>query len=282
MIKHHWTAAFALLATALSLQAQHIHVNAGALSTTIGSQLAFTDADNYAASSGYVINMVLRTNGPAAGLYDGGPTFAAAGSDGFEGTPAVPGSQLAMIVKAVSGPSDGSFSFWESPGCLEPDDENYAPHIAFTVTAGTTNGTNHFVVSENNGQPGQDPYGHCHGRLFTANKPGLYTVWFQIADLSRNGPDSVPLHTPSPIYSFYFNAGLNIARLHRTNETTSATFGTRFQSRFYLEASPALDEAALWTTVAGPVNGNNRLQTLTDPNAFGEPPRFYRLRISTP
>lgn len=273
------TALIVLFAAASgSLQAQHVHLTAGALTTTPGSPLSFVnDTNTFAASSGVVFNMVLRTNGTLAGLYDGGPTFTAAGSDGFDGSPAAPGAQLVLIVKSLAGPEGGAWGFWES---LECDD--FGTNLTFSLPVGATNGTNRFLISQNTGAPGEDPYGHCHGRRFTTTQPGLYTLGVQIVDVSRNGPGGAPLHTPSPIYRIHFQAGFTIARATTTNNTFEATFGTRTGSRFYLEANSLLDGSLPWTTVAGPVTGNNRLQTLKDPAALAEPGRFYRLRVTTP
>jgi hypothetical protein len=267
----------AWIAIGMGAQAQHFHVDAGAPSTAAGTPLYFINGPTYNAESGFVFNMALRSNDVVAGLYEGGPTFTAVSSDGFDGPPAAPGAQLALVIKAVSGPQGGNWSFWESPDC-----DQSAETIAFTMQTGSTNGTQRFLLSQNAGLPGEDPFGHCHGRRFTVDKLGLYTVWAQILDVSRNGPGSGPIHTPSAIYSFYFNAGLNIARLTNASNVVNATFGTRSGSRFYLEANSVLDGTLPWETVAGPATGNNRLQTLLHPHGGSEAQGFYRLRITTP
>jgi hypothetical protein len=269
--------ALAVLHSTGQLPAQHVHLNAGALSTTPGSPLNFVNGDGFVASSGYVFNMVLRTNGPANGLYDGSPTFTAAGSDGFEGPPAAPGSQLALVVKSLTGPENGTWAFWESLEC-----NDFGASITFSLASGATNGTNRFLLSQNSGLPGEDPYGHCHGRRFTVAQPGLYTVGVQIVDVSTNGPGGGPIHTPSRLYFLQYQAGATISRFTRTNTTVTATFGTRAGSRFYLEASPVLDNALDWTPVAGPFTGDNRLQSATESGTSGASPRFYRLRVTTP
>src|SRR5512138_2735664 len=93
----------ALAGAASELCAQHFQVNAGALDITNRAPLYFVNADSFVAGSGFVFGSVLRTNGPAIGYYDAGVTFTAVGSDGFDGPPAAPGAQLALIVKSVSG-----------------------------------------------------------------------------------------------------------------------------------------------------------------------------------
>ncbi len=261
---------------------QHFHVTAGAFSATAGSRLLFTDADQFLAESGYVAYMPKITNSllPTIGYYQGGPTFTSAANDGSAESPAAAGARIGLKIVAVDGPPGGRWSFWETSG-----DEEYGTAITFSYASGTTNGTNVIILSENNGQPGADPYGHIHGRAFTADVPGLYTVWTQLVDLSRNGPVGGPLHAPSQLYRFYFQAGTTISRVAQTNGSTVVTFGTQLSNAarrysYFLEAQSALDADSPWTTVAGPVTGNNRLQTLSEP--ITEPLRLYRLRVTSP
>jgi len=75
----------------------------------------------------------------------------------------------------------------------------------------------------------------------------------------------------------YLQAGLTVAPLARQGITATAVFGGEMGRTFYLEPSPALGPSALWRTVAGPLTGTNRLQTLTDPAATGTR-SFFRLR----
>jgi len=274
-----------VLAGTADLHAQHLHVNAGAVGSTNRAPLSFVNGDSFVASSGFVITSVLRTNGPAAGYHDASSsvTFTAVFGDGSDGPPAAYGAQLALVIKSVSGPPGGAFAFWES---FQGDCEQSGESITFGLPVGTTNGTNRFLLSQNNGLPDEDPFGHCHGRRLTMTKPGLYTVEAQIVDVSRNGPGGGPIHTPSPIYKFHFQAGTTIAWSARTNNSFAATFATLPSNAarnysYYLEASPALDGIELWNTVAGPVRGDNHLQTLVDPTV-GEAQRYYRLRVTSP
>lgn len=274
---------FALTITAVALgfgaasraEAQHVHLTAGALSTSPGSPLSFVNSASFVASSGYVFNMVLRTNGTLDGLYDGGPTFTAAGSDGFDGPPAASGAQIALVVKSLVGPKNSTWGFWES---LECDD--VWTNLTFSISSGVTNGTNRFLVSQTNNFP--DPFGHCHGRRFSISEPGLHTLGVQLVDVSRSGPGGGPIHTPSPIYPLHFQAGYTISKIERTNNVVANSFGTRTGSRFYLEGNSVLGDSSPWTTIAGPVSGNSRLQTLNDAAGFAETNRFYRLRVTTP
>jgi hypothetical protein len=274
-----------LAGAASEVRAQHSHVNAGALGTTNRAPLYFVNGDSFVASSGFVFTSVLRTNGLAVGFYDSSSsvTFTAAFGDGSDGPPAAYGAQLALVIKSISGPQGGAFAFWESfQGYCEQSGES----VTFSLPVGTTNGTNSFLLSQNNGLPGEDPYGHCHGRRLTMTKAGLYTVGVQIVDVSHNGPGGGPIHAPSPIYQFYFQADATIARLEWTNNSTVATFATLPSNAarnysYYLEASPSLDDTEPWKTVAGPVRGDNHLHALVEAND-GETQRFYRLRVTSP
>jgi hypothetical protein len=79
-----------------------------------------------------------------------------------------------------------------------------ATEITFTVPVGTTAGTNRFALSENDGTAGADPYGHIHGRMFSATVPGWYVAGFRLVDTGRNGPGGGPRHAPSDLAYFNF------------------------------------------------------------------------------
>src|SRR5205085_8776513 len=124
---------------------------------------------------------ILRTNGLNAGHYRGDVlTFSALAGTEVNGGPipghAAFGSKLAIQVVSADGPAGGSFAFWEGDG------ESDLGAITFSLPVGATNGTNSFVVSENNGVPGTDPYGHIHGREFTTSSAGTYLVGFRVID----------------------------------------------------------------------------------------------------
>jgi hypothetical protein len=65
------------------------------------------------------------------------------------------------------------------------------------------------------GQPGADPFGHIHGRRFTADKAGVYTVGFKAYDISTNGTAGSPIHTAAEILDIVFQAGYNLTTLTR-------------------------------------------------------------------
>jgi len=59
---------------------------------------------------------------------------------------------------------------------------------------------NLIYVSESDGSPGSDPYGHIHGRVYSFSKPGYYRATWQFVDTSTNGPDGGPVDLPSAHY----------------------------------------------------------------------------------
>jgi len=252
------------------------HIYAGAVGTNQNDKLNFSNGAAFNANlSTYSFPQILRTNGLNAGYYRGDVlTFSALAGTVPNGGPiaghAAFGSRLAVQVVSVTGPAGGSFAFWEGDG------ESDLGEITFSVPVGTADGTNHLVISENNSEPGADPYGHIHGREFTANLPGTYTVGFRVIDLSTNGAGGGPIHAPSDILPMRFQAGVRIEALQLFTNRVTATFRCPPGISNVLEATTSLTTAN-WQTVAGPLRGNNNLQSLTVSNApTGD--RFYRIR----
>ena len=252
------------------------HIYAGAVGTNLNDALVFTVASLFDTNSGYSLPMVLRTNGFNAGFYRGDTvTFTAlSGTDLGTGQVlgrALLGSRLAVQLVSVAGPAGGSVQFWEG------DEENPGNQITFNVPVGETQGTNAFVISENDGAPGSDPYGHIHGREFSTSTGGLYTVGFRLIDVSTNGIGGGPMHSPSAVLPIYFQAGPVIESIVR------ATNGIRVQFRSapgvtnVLEASLS-PEVGGWAAVTAGLRGNSTLQSLVDTNPSSTN-RFYRLRL---
>ncbi|MFM7817510.1 MAG: hypothetical protein ACKPGI_11145 [Verrucomicrobiota bacterium] len=252
------------------------HIYAGAVGTNVLDPLVFTTGHLYDVSSGFRFPMVLRDRGLNAGYFRGDVlTFTALSSTDL-GTGQVPGrallgSRLAVEVVEALGPEGGSFDFWEGDG------ENPGNQITFRVPVGTTNGLSFLVISENDGSPGGDAYGHIHGRAFTATLPGLYTVGFRLKDVSTNGPAGGPLHAPSSILRMYFQAGPTIDSLESTPSGLRAYFRSAPGVSNVLEAADSL-AAPAWTPIGPGLRGNTTLQWLTDPTP-PETGRFYRLRL---
>lgn len=176
---------------------QHTHLGAGAANQTAGTPLQFSSG--YTAGATY--HLLAKPIGQNYGGYYSfdGITFIAL-SDGQteDDGPlhAANGSELHMDIVSVTGPAGAHFGFW---------DENRVPFYstpsASFETGQPTSSNNTFSLTEPLLPPfyDGDPYGHIHNRGWTADVPGDYVVGFRIFDANA-------IHTPSPIYSFNFQA----------------------------------------------------------------------------
>ncbi len=269
-----------VLMTAASLaRAQHAHVNAGAFSEAQGAQLYFVNGANFNTNSGFALRLNLSTNGPYAGLYGGTISFTALPGSPLTGGPAFGhaafGAYLELEVVSAQGPEGGSFGFWEG------DEESGETSLQFSVPAGTTGGTNRFHLSEGDRSPGSDPYGHVHGRHFTVDRAGLYTIGFRIIDTSTNGTDGGPIHQQSELFFMYFVAGSNILSIRKSDSTATIEFFAEAGRTYRLESATDLGNAAAWTPLGEAMGNRTGLIALEDVSAL-EPQKFYRLRITTP
>lgn len=209
------TCSLALLTLGLHLAvptAQAQHVNAGALNTNQNGQLYFANAQGFVGGSGFVVTNVNVTlnysnSGRYAGLMNSGsPTFTALSQTTNNGATPSPfaaayGSFEQLRLESVlSGPAGGTFSFWES-GSLTP---------THSLLVGQSVGSGNLIPLSNAalgaGNAGADPYGHLHGRRYTADLPGVYEVGFRILDTSVNGLGGGPIQSQSDLYLFTFTA----------------------------------------------------------------------------
>lgn len=188
-----------MLLAAHSASAQHL--NAGAVGQNQNDQLVWANAAELASSSGYVQNLTLATSGRYAGYYNGNITFVALHNTDAGG-PAL-GSFIQAEIVSVAGPDGGFFGFWEGVdlgGGVTP---------TFNIATGSDNLSLRYTLSDASlgaGLPGQDPFGHIHGRRFTASEEGLYTVGFRAVDASVNGTGGGSIHAPSDIVYIQFAA----------------------------------------------------------------------------
>lgn len=193
----------ALLSTA---SAQHAHLNAGAFNTDPfaagqGDQLFFANGSSFAASSGYIQSMPFSETGIYAGYFNSGPTITALPATLDTGGPSAYHPALGAFIElrliAVTGPAGGTFSLWEAD----------ATSPTFSLQTGQTPvSILQWNLSDGNGSAGSDPFGHIHGRRFTADTGGVYTVTFQLFDTSTNGTGGGPIHTPSTTFQMNFGA----------------------------------------------------------------------------
>jgi len=281
--------AFVLHGGGLPLQGQHIHLSAGAESTAPNSRLRLINAASYDIFSNIGGNspptpacfFMSDTDPLYPGLYQVEVGFAALPGTIWTGGPApnapASGAFLEAEVTHVSGPPGGEIAFWEE------NEEATETTRRFQVPVGTHSPTNRFNISQGFTTPeGPDPFGHIHGRRFTANKAGLYTVGFRLVDTSTAGPGNGPIHQPSdPTNYFYFQAGVFINSMMKTNGTVMVQYGARSFHNYFLEACDGLGSTN-WISIAtnittlGPDGAHSDLHYLSDTNASG-PQRFYRL-----
>ena len=251
----------------------HGHLDIGAVGTNQNDPLNFNNGAIFSTNTGYIKTLTFTNSGIYAGYYQGNITLT-----GLAATPAhsgpipgasAPGSMIYAQIVSVAGPAGGAFGFWET-GATAP---------TISLFSGTT-GTNTYKVSENDGSAGSDPYGHYHGRKFTATVPGIYLVGFRALDFSTNGVGGGPIHAPSDVLKFYFQAGINIASITKSGNISSVEFGSMAGQIFNLEYSSSLTNLN-WTAIGEAVAGNDSLQTLTDNDAT-DSQRFYRIKATTP
>jgi hypothetical protein len=264
--------------------AQHVHLAVGAESQQQNSRLLLVNGASYDIFSYGGTNSACffmpDTDPLYPGLYQSDVTLVALPATLWTGGPApgcaAQGAYIEAIVKSVTGPPGGEMGFW-----LESEDGITTTEL-FTVPIGTSDGTNQFNLTE--GEPGigvdtpdgPDPFGHIHGRRFTANKPGLYTVGFQFIDTSHAGTDGGPIHTPSKTNYFFFQAGLYLDSIAKTNGIATMRFGTRPFKNYDLECSTNLTTTN-WFKVNGFVGANHSdMHVLSDFTATNAN-RYYRL-----
>jgi hypothetical protein len=237
-----------------------------------GSPLYFANGFNFLTNSGYALQLKSETNGVFAGYFRGATTFTALPSTENFGGPAfghaVPGAHLELQIESVLGPAGGAFLFWEN------EEGELGTHVTFSVPVGERNGTNRFVLSENDGSADSDPFGHIHGRSFGATLAGLYQVGLRILDTSANGPGGTSLHPPSELFQMYYQAGVTIASIAVEAETVRVGFAAFKGGRYQLESTDSLEGP--WEAVGDVVVGKDYLESVpVSARASG----FFRLRV---
>jgi hypothetical protein len=193
----------AALVCGSSAQAQFGHLNAGAVSQDAGVPLLWVNGAIFATNSGYSQLMPISVSGTYAGYYNSGPTMTALptsdanDSGGPSPYAALQGAFINVQLTLFSAPAGATFSFWET-GQVVP-----------TYVLGVGDTTPLIALSDaalGAGNAGADPYGHIHGRRFTATAAGDYIVGLQLIDTSEFGPGATPLHTPSDTLFMRFTA----------------------------------------------------------------------------
>lgn len=247
----------------------HGHLYVG---TVNGSQLNFDNGTDFATETGYVNTLSYTNAGTYSGYYVGNITLAVLPATAdfggpFPNSPA-PGAVIYAQLVSVDGPLGGAFGFWDA-GALSP---------SISLGSGTA-GTNLWKLSQNDGSPGSDPYGHIHGRRFTATKPGIYTVALRALDLSTNGPGAGPLHTSSQMLKIYFQAGINLKSVTPAPDGVHVIFGGKSGFDWQLEGTDRFTTSTNWISIGNPLTGNDTFLEALDPQAPSTN-RFYRVRSS--
>jgi hypothetical protein len=255
--------------TTSALAQDHGHLNVGAVSTNQDAQLIFDNGPDFATDANYVKTLDYATTGTYAGYHQGNITLTA-----LAATPAhlgpVPnapalGSWIHAQIVAVDGPPGGAFAFWNT-GATSP---------TISLATGST-GTNMFVLSENNGVAGTDPFGHIHGRRLTATKPGIYAVSFRAFDLSANGTGGGPIHAPSGTLKVYFQAGVQIMKVKPEITQSRVTFGAKAGFVWQLEAVNSLPGGTNWQAVGSSILGDDYFHEVLDNQAVINQ-RYFRV-----
>jgi hypothetical protein len=248
----------------------HYHLHVAATGKNQGDALYFDDQDEVGAQHGFVSTMSFASDGKYAGYYQGNLTtdvlsIAETNSAYSPDAPAA-GSWIHLQLASVDGPEGGSFSFWET-NAVSP---------TYSLTTGEI-GTNAWKIGENDGSPDSDPYGHIHGRRYTATKPGIYIVGFRALDRSTNGAGGNPIHTTSGLFHLRFQAGLTISSITPQDGHAVVEFGATGGGTFALEYASPIDGTNFWQQTGDPIAGNDHLLTLTDTNEMNGM-RLYRIR----
>lgn len=253
----------------------HGHLNVGAVSTNRGAQLTWDNGADFIASSEYVKTLDVTNSGRFAGYYQNNITLTALPATAPFGGPAPNAAALGSLVlcqmRLISGPVGGRFAFWETNSTAMT-----GPAI---LLAPSETATNLFRLSQTDGSPVADPYGHIHNRRFSATRPGIYQVGFQAIDVSTNGVAGDPIHTPSTILPVWFQAGVNVASVTTTNGSARIVHGSVANRLNIIEYSTSLVQTN-WSALATNI-GNNTFQAFTDPDG-SERQRYYRVRVTLP
>jgi len=270
-----WLTRLMLLGMAMNAFAQHAHLNSGALDSKPGNPLYFANGDRFVAESGYFVPLRPATNGTYAGFHQAALGLTALASTSDFGGPAfghaAPGTRIEAVVESVTGPEGGEFGFWDSDG------EEDATELTFSVPTGEVNGIHRFRLSENDGRVGADPYGHIHGRRFTATLPGLYQVGFRLIDTGGNGPGGGSLHPPSDLFRVWMQAGVTLAGIRTEGSGWAIGFAAEQGFNHWVERSGSIGPDAQWTVVAGPVTGLGKIHWEPVPDSAIDA-GFFRLR----
>jgi len=264
----------------------HDHLAAGATTNSPGATLVFQNAGDFGGDTGFVFNLTAGTTNDAylGYYYTGDVVFEALAATPDFGGPepgaAAPGTFVQIKLLSIEGPSGATFGFWETD-----QDGLDSTNLTWSLPVPFHNGTNLIHVSESDGSPGSDPYGHLHGRIYSFDKPGLYKVTWQFVDTSTNGPNGGPVDLPSSPFYLYYQADLATGGISVTTNGVSVTFaapsnipdsGIGSATNYELQSSRALGTNAAWQPTGNVIVGDDHLHTITVPLTGSS--LFFRLK----
>lgn len=189
------------------------------------------------------------------------------------------GAYIWMEITGISGPPGAKFGFWEAGRSTSHD----TPTVSFVANQPTGNFA--FVISTGYDAADQDPFGHIHGRAWTADKPGEYQVRFRFVDLSTTGPGDGPWHAPSSEFTLHFQSGPDFTPSCKLLDGTGCVltwpsrmgiwepYQTGVVFRILRTTNP---ETEPWSQIGSVTGTTAETATFTDPSP---PPgkAFYRL-----
>jgi len=257
----------------------------GATANTPGAMLEYAPgAEDFTTNSGFVFSLDAGdADGPYSGyFFTSDQVWEALPATPDNGGPdpdaAAPGTYIQVKLLSVQGPAGASFGFWETPlNGLDSTNLTWSVLVPFQ-------GTNLIHVSESDGSPGSDPYGHIHGRIYSVTKPGFYIATWQFVDTSTNGVGGGPVDLPSALFATYYQAGLTIAAVKMDTNGANIFFAAPSNqpddlstppSNYQLESSSSLGSAANWQPVGGVIVGDDTLHVVTVPATNSA--AFFRL-----
>lgn len=276
----------------------HDHMPAAATASTPGATLVYAPtAEDFTTNGGWVFGLNVGTTMDAYfGYYwTDDSVFSALAATPDNGGPepghAAPGAFIQIKLLSVEGPAGASFGFWETFGQGTDGEGIDGTNLTWSVSVPYTNGTKLIPVSESDGSPGSDPYGHIHGRVYTSTKPGYYKATWQFVDTSTNGPGGGPVDLPSAPFSTQYQADLTIDSISVTTNGLSllvaapsflpddAGPGTQ-PATYTLQSSLALGPKADWQALGDAITGDDRMHTIVAP--FANAAQFFRVSATYP
>jgi hypothetical protein len=276
---------FAVVISAQPVRA-HDHLAAGATSNTNGATLIFQNDGDFGGDTGFVFNLRQGTTNDAylGYYYTDDLVFIALAATPDNGGPepgaAALGTYVQIKLLSVEGPAGATFGFWETA-----QDGVDSTNLTWTVPVPFHNGTNLIHVSEGDGSPGSDPYGHIHGRIYSFDKSGLYKVTWQFIDTSTNGPNGGPVDLPSAPFYLYYQADLTTGSIDVVTNTANVSFaapsnipdsGVGPATNYQLLSSPSVGPNAVWQPAGSLVVGDDHLHTVSIPTSASA--LFFRLK----